>query len=64
MKVLADAHGQFITCLRWAPGIAKKAADQGGEDTGPLEKTALSEVQIRRLVATASVDKVVRIFTD
>jgi platelet-activating factor acetylhydrolase IB subunit alpha len=59
VKVLADAHGQFITCLRWAPGIVKKAVDQG-----PLEKTAPSEVQIRCLVATASVDKVVRIFAD
>ena len=24
VKVLADAHGQFITCVRWAPGIVKK----------------------------------------
>jgi platelet-activating factor acetylhydrolase IB subunit alpha len=24
VKVLADAHGQFITCLRWAPGVAVK----------------------------------------
>lgn len=64
VKVLADAHGQFITCLRWAPGIVKKAADQGGEDTGPFEKAPPSEVQICCLVATASVDKVVRIFAD
>jgi platelet-activating factor acetylhydrolase IB subunit alpha len=64
VKVLADAHGQFITCLRWAPGIIKKVAEQGAEDTGSLEKAAPSEVQIRCLVATASVDKMVRIFAD
>ncbi|KAK4033618.1 LIS-1 2 [Parachaetomium inaequale] len=64
VKVLADAHGQFITCLRWAPEIVKKAAEQGGERTRAMEKTAASEVQIRCLVATGSVDKVVRIFAD
>ncbi|KAK4149020.1 LIS-1 2 [Chaetomidium leptoderma] len=62
VKVLADAHGQFVTCLRWAPGIVKKAG-QDGEDMAAVE-TAASEVQIRCLVATGSVDKVVRIFAD
>ncbi|KAK4155164.1 LIS-1 2 [Chaetomidium leptoderma] len=57
VKVLADAHGQFITCLRWAPGIVKnKEAEQAGEDLG--------ELQFRCLVATGSVDKVVRIFAN
>ena len=58
VKVLADAHGQFITCVRWAPGIVKKeaAAEQAGEESG--------ELQIRCLVATGSVDKVVRIFAN
>jgi len=56
VKVLADAHGQFITCLRWAPGIVKKEAEQCDDDSG--------ELQIRCLVATGSVDKVVRIFAN
>ncbi|KAK4099263.1 nuclear migration protein nudF [Parathielavia hyrcaniae] len=56
VKVLADAHGQFITCLRWAPGVVKREAEQAGEESG--------ELQIRCLVATGSVDKVVRTFAN
>ncbi|KAK3301683.1 LIS-1 2 [Chaetomium strumarium] len=57
VKVLADAHGQFITCVRWAPPVVKKEGEQqAGEDSG--------EVQIRRVIATGSVDKAVRIFAN
>jgi platelet-activating factor acetylhydrolase IB subunit alpha len=61
VKVLADVYRQFIACLRWAPKIVKKAAEEGKEKTASTEKTAASEVQIRCLVATGSVDQVVRI---
>jgi platelet-activating factor acetylhydrolase IB subunit alpha len=69
VKVLADAHGQFITCLRWAPGIVKKAAPEGGggengESARTSGRSMESEVQIRCLVATGSVDKVVRVFAN
>jgi platelet-activating factor acetylhydrolase IB subunit alpha len=65
VKVLADAHGQFITCLRWAPGIVKKAAPEGGGgENGESARTSgrSTEMQIRCLVATGSVDKLVRVF--
>ncbi|KAK4246898.1 LIS-1 2 [Corynascus novoguineensis] len=56
VKVLADTDGQFITCLRWAPGIVKKEAEQTDDDSG--------ELQIRCLAVTGSVDRVVRIFAN
>ncbi|KAH6621510.1 LIS-1 2 [Chaetomium sp. MPI-SDFR-AT-0129] len=69
VKVLADAHGQFITCVRWAPGVVTKTGpEQGGEGGGSaLDKNkagGVSDVQIRRLIATGSVDKLVRIFAN
>lgn len=72
VKVLADAHGQFITCLRWAPPIVKNAlatgegtpSEQAGEGIGTPKKTAASEVQIRCVIATGSMDQLVRIFAN
>jgi platelet-activating factor acetylhydrolase IB subunit alpha len=69
VKVLADAHGQFITCLRWAPGVVKKAVPEGssGENGGSAKtsgKMTGSGVQIRCLLATESVDKVVKVFAN
>ncbi|KAL2133606.1 hypothetical protein VTI74DRAFT_2044 [Chaetomium olivicolor] len=64
VKVLADAHGQFITCLRWAPGALKKTGEGGAEGFGAGDKGNGGEVQIRCLLATGSVDKVLRIFAD
>lgn len=74
VKTLTDAHGGFITCLRWAPGIVKDtfidpAATSGGlvsEGAGLLKSKAggeiLSDVHIRCVLATGSVDQKLQIF--
>ncbi|KAH8692072.1 nuclear distribution protein nudF 1 [Talaromyces proteolyticus] len=70
VKTLSDAHGRFITCLKWAPGIVKDAqpaADgQAAESNGTLaSKTAgdnAANVQIRCVIATGSVDETMKIF--
>ncbi|KAG7290353.1 Nuclear distribution protein PAC1-2 [Staphylotrichum longicolle] len=59
VKVLADTHGQFITCLKWASGTVKKGGEENLEGKG-----GGGEAQIRCMVATGSVDKVVRIFAN
>ncbi|SPO07357.1 probable Nuclear distribution protein PAC1 [Cephalotrichum gorgonifer] len=65
VKVLADAHERFITCLRWAPGIVKEAPQENGESNGtPKKKVAAPEVQIRCVLATAGVDCKLRIFAN
>ncbi|POR37710.1 Nuclear distribution protein PAC1 [Tolypocladium paradoxum] len=70
VKVLDGAHEHFITCLRWAPGMAKDggaangggAHEQGSEgDKKGAETTAES---IRCVIATGSVDKTLKIFAN
>jgi len=74
VKVLADTHERFITCLRWAPGIVKNtsAVNGGGAEgqNGELNRTPRTngagtgtlDVQIRCVVATGGVDCKLRIF--
>ncbi|TPX13163.1 uncharacterized protein E0L32_006363 [Thyridium curvatum] len=68
VKVLTDAHEQFITCLRWAPGIVSDVpqapADGAGGRGKPLDgKGQPPNTQIRCVVATGSMDTTVRVFT-
>ncbi|KAI1343729.1 WD domain-containing protein [Xylariaceae sp. FL0016] len=71
VKVVSDAHKHFATCLRWAPSIVREPATNGtgegsnGTSNG-LSKTSAStnEVQIRCVIATGSVDMMVRIFAN
>lgn len=51
-----DAHDGFVTCLNWAPGIAKNV--DGGSSSGEENK-----VDIRCDVATGGWDWKVKIFT-
>ncbi|CRG91709.1 hypothetical protein PISL3812_08760 [Talaromyces islandicus] len=69
VKTLSDAHARFITCLAWAPGIVKDApaASEGqtAESNGASKsKTGenSSNVQIRCVIATGSVDETLKIF--
>jgi platelet-activating factor acetylhydrolase IB subunit alpha len=76
VKVLNGAHEGFVTCLRWAPGIEKDmpagyggaVEAQNGESNGtPKSKgtgAAMSDVQIRCVIATGSVDWKLRIFAN
>lgn len=75
VKVLGDAHGHFVSCIRWAPSIIKNDPTAGGSGTpgqngaeanGTPKKGAPAgpEVQIRCIVATGSVDTSVRVFAN
>ena len=70
VKVLNDAHDHFISCLRWAPVIARDApaAASAGESNGTPKKggagAVLSDVQIRCVIATGSADMTLKIFAN
>lgn len=75
VKVLADIHDHFVQCLRWAPGIIKETAVNGTSEgqngvngtpskSGKGGANAGNDVQIRCVIATGGVDKVVRIFAN
>ncbi|KAK9424481.1 putative WD domain-containing protein [Seiridium unicorne] len=71
VKKLDDAHGHFVSCLRWAPGIVKEPVVNGNSDgqngtavNGVSKAGAAPEVQIRCVIATGSVDLNVRIFAN
>ena len=68
VKVLADAHERFVSCLRWAPGIVKDGGGgaENGESNGtPRKKAAAApEVQIRCVIATGGVDNKLRVFAN
>lgn len=71
-----DVHEHFVSCVRWAPAIVKDtaaadAAAAAGESNGtPVKPTsaaaaaAANAEQIRCVVATASVDKKLKIFAN
>ncbi|KAI4598997.1 protein with putative role during mitosis [Pestalotiopsis sp. 9143b] len=70
VKNLDNAHGHFISCLRWAPVLIKEPAMNGGDAqngataNGTSKAGAAPEVQIRCVIATGSVDLNVRIFAN
>lgn len=68
VKTISDAHGHFVSCLRWAPGIVRDSqangeAGQNGASTNGASKST-AEVQTRCVIATGSVDLKVRIFAN
>lgn len=70
VRVIADSHERFITCLRWAPPVVKQAAAaaveaQNGDASGTPKKagkTEAPEVRIRCIIATGGVDTKLRVF--
>jgi len=65
VKTLDDAHGHFVSCIRWAPGAIKEApATNGvnGTPNGAKKDDGAVNVSIRCVIATGSVDKNVRVF--
>ena len=65
VKTLDDAHGHFVSCVRWAPSIHKDVPTTNGENgaaTNGIKKDD-AKVSIRCLIATGSVDLNVRIFS-
>uniref|UniRef100_A0A093V223 Nuclear distribution protein nudF n=1 Tax=Talaromyces marneffei PM1 TaxID=1077442 RepID=A0A093V223_TALMA len=71
VKTLSDAHGRFVTCLRWAPSVVKEVAPSaesanGQTDTNDLLKSKDNQpqVQIRCVVASGGVDQKLNIFAN
>ena len=68
VKTLDDAHGHFVSCMRWAPNMAKAPSAVNGDantamtngTTKPKEED--TKVGIRCVLATGSVDLNVRVF--
>ncbi|CZT04156.1 hypothetical protein WAI453_009603 [Rhynchosporium graminicola] len=67
VKTLDEAHGHFVSCIRWAPGMDKDVppATNGvnGTPNGASKKDEpVPNVSIRCVIATGSVDLNVRVF--
>jgi len=68
VKTVDEAHGHFISCMRWAPSIPKDSASSagGGDVNGKLLPKEDAEdalkAGIRCVIATGCVDLNVRIF--
>lgn len=66
IKTLDDSHDHFVSCLRWAPSMVKDVPLVNGEGAnGALPNGVPSKeekVQIRCVIASGSVDFMVRVF--
>jgi platelet-activating factor acetylhydrolase IB subunit alpha len=66
VKTLDDAHGHFVSCIRWAPGVVKDVPATNGENgsatNGTSKEDPTGKVSIRCVIATGSVDLNVRVF--
>ena len=65
VKTLDDAHGHFVSCIRWAPGVVKGPVVTNGDISGGKKDDpgggAVTET-IRCVIATGNVDMNVRVF--
>ena len=64
LSLIRDAHDHFITCLKWAPGLVKplQPAQSAEKPRRDGDEASYSDTQIRCIVATGSVDSMLRIF--
>lgn len=66
VKTLDEAHGHFVSCIRWAPGVMKDVPVTNGENgatpNGVKKEDPAGKVSIRCVIATGSVDLNVRVF--
>lgn len=66
VRTVADVHGHFVNCIRWAPPPHKEAAIMNGADPGKPNGTPRKDehkpAAVRCVIATGSVDLKVRVF--
>ncbi|KAI9673205.1 MAG: protein with putative role during mitosis [Caeruleum heppii] len=69
VKTLDEAHGHFVSCIRWAPSVVKESGPVKAETngtvtngTGPKKDEPGGKETIRCVIATGSVDLNVRVF--
>jgi len=63
VKTIDDAHGHFVSCIRWAPSAANDVSTENAETTnGTSKKKDAGKFRIRCAIATGSADLCVRLF--
>lgn len=62
VKIIADAHAHFVSCMRWAPGVITQAQPAFEPVNGNVNGKEEVKVGIRCVLATGSVDLNVRVF--
>ncbi|KAL9097137.1 MAG: hypothetical protein Q9165_000564 [Trypethelium subeluteriae] len=70
VKTLDEAHGHFVSCIRWAPSRTKEPAATNGDTNGQVngvstkapDAAAAAKASINCVIATGSVDLNVRVF--
>jgi platelet-activating factor acetylhydrolase IB subunit alpha len=66
VKTLNDAHGHFVSCIRWAPGVVRDEPATNGDGpsavNGVKKDASAANVSIKCVIATGSVDLNVRVF--
>jgi platelet-activating factor acetylhydrolase IB subunit alpha len=61
VKTISNAHGHFISCIRWAPP-PRNAAAEASETTNGVSKKAPTKPAFQCVIATGSADSCVRVF--
>ncbi|KAI4620135.1 protein with putative role during mitosis [Alternaria novae-zelandiae] len=68
VKTVTDAHGHFVSCMRWAPNVIKDVPVNGDATNGATngaskkKEEEAAKAGIRCVIATGCVDLNVRIF--
>ena len=63
VKTIDDAHGHFVSCIRWAPSVVNDVSTENAETTnGASKKKDAGKFRIRCAIATGSADLCVRVF--
>lgn len=60
VKTIGDAHGHFVSCIRWAPNVVNDVSAENGETTNGASDAG--KFRIRCAIATGSADFCVRVF--
>ncbi|KAL4933566.1 WD40 repeat domain-containing protein [Aspergillus undulatus] len=63
VKVIDDAHGHFVSCIRWAPSPNSDNADPNGAQADGAPKKDGGKPSFRCVIATGSADSCVRVFS-
>ena len=63
VKALEGSHEHFVSCVRWAPSVITAPTISNGEANGASKKDGpVAKENIKCVIATGSVDQLVRVF--
>lgn len=63
VKTIDNAHGHFISCIRWAPVATNDSSTETSETTNGVPQKDTSKSGLRCVLATGSADSCIRVFT-